>query len=75
MFYKITCNNLMLFCLTETICDAIEEKKIVRFEYFIMPKKLERRKYGGIHGICVFIKERISHHFTFIDNFVSESVL
>ena len=25
-------------CLTETKCDAIEEKKIVGFEYFIMPK-------------------------------------
>ena len=46
-------------CLTETKCDAIEEKKIVGFEYFIMPKKLERHKYGGIHGICVLIKEII----------------
>ena len=62
-------------CLTETKCDAIEENKIVGFESFIMPKKLERHKYGGIHGICVFIKERISHHCTIIDNFVSESVL
>ena len=40
-----------------------------------MPKKFERHKYRGIHGICVFIKERISHNCTIIDNFVSESVL
>ena len=40
-----------------------------------MPKKLERHKYGGIHGSCVFIKDRILHHCTIIDNFVSESVL
>ena len=33
-------------CLTETKCDAIEENKIVGFESFIMPKKLERHKYG-----------------------------
>ena len=61
-------------CLTETKYDAIEEKKIVGFEYFIMPKKLEKHKYGAIHGICVFINERILHHCTIIDNFVSESV-
>ena len=67
--------QLEVVCLTETKCDAIQEKKIVGFESFIMPKKLERHKYGGIHGICVFIKERISHHCTIIDNFVSESVL
>ena len=66
---------LDVVCLTKTKCDAIEEKKIVGFEYFIMPKKLETYKYGGIHDICVFIKERISHHFTIIDNFVSKSVL
>ena len=40
-----------------------------------MHKRLETHKYGGMHGICVFIKERISHHYTIIDNFVSESVL
>ena len=62
-------------CLTKTKCDAVEENKIVGFESFIMPKKLERHKYGGIHGISVFIKERISYHCTIIDNFVSESVL
>ena len=61
--------------MTETKCDTIEEKKIVRFESFIMSKKLERHKYGDIHGICVFIKEHISHHCAIIDNFVSESVL
>ena len=62
-------------CLTETKCDDIEENKMVGFESFIMPTNLERLKYRGIHGICMFIKECISHHFTIIDNFVSETVL
>ena len=30
---------------------------------------------GGIHDICVFIREHIAHHCTIIDKFVSESVL
>ena len=41
-------------CLTETICDAIEENKILRFESFIMPKKLESHKYGAFTvSVCL----------------------
>ena len=76
--YKILQDYMQQFhavCLTETKWDATEEKKIAGFEYFIMPKKLKIHKYGGIHSICVFIKECISHHCTIINNFVSESVV
>ena len=60
-------------CLTETKYNAtcIVENKIVGFESVNMSKKLKRHKYGSIHGICVLIKERISHHCTIIDNIVS----
>ena len=58
-------------CVTETKCDSISDNKINGFKSFIMSKKT----HGGIHGICVFIREHIAHHCTSMDKFVSESVL
>ena len=62
-------------CLTETKCDLISDNEINGFKSFIMPKKNKKHKHGGIHGICVFIREHIAHNCTIIDKFVSESVL
>ena len=62
-------------CLTETNCDLISDNDINGFKSFIMPKKNKKHKHGGIHGICVFIRQNIAHNCTIIDKFVSESVL
>ena len=53
----------------------LKKRKLLDLNLLLCPQILKRNKYGGIHGICVFIKERIPHHCTIIDNFVSESVL
>ena len=58
-------------CLTETNCDLISDNEINGFKSFIMPKKNKKHK----HGICVFIREHITHNCTIIDKYVSESVL
>ena len=47
-------------CLTETKCDAIEETKIVGFEYFIMPKKLETQILGYSQYLCVYKRTHIT---------------
>ena len=56
-------------CLTETKCDLISDNEINGFKSFIMPKN-KKHKHGGIHGICVFIREHIAHNCTLIHKFV-----
>ena len=76
--YKIIEDYIRKFdiaCLTETKCDIIAEKEIVGYKSFVMNRKIKKHKYGGIHGICILIKENISCHFSMINSLLSESIL
>ena len=53
-------NNIDIFCVTETKCNKIEENEIKGYKYFEMHRKSTQHKYGGIHGICIFVKECIA---------------
>ena len=64
-----------IICLTETKCDTIDENEIAGYKSFVMPRKSKRHKYGGIHGICVFMKEHIALHCCTITTLDSESTL
>ena len=62
-----------VICLTETKCDHLIEN-IEGYTLFVMQKRNKKHKYGGIHGICIFVKEDIALNCTIIDNFLSESI-
>ena len=40
-----------------------------------MKKRYRKHKYGGIHGVCIFIKTEIAEYCYSLDNFKSESIL
>ena len=37
--------------------------------------KYRKHKYGGIHGVCIFIKTELAEYCYPLDNFESESIL
>ena len=43
-------------CLLETKCNSIDENELSDYKTFIMPRKSKSHKYGGIHGICILVK-------------------
>ena len=51
-------NNIDIIRLTETKYNKIEENEIKGYKYFVMHRKSTQHKYGGIHGICIFVKEQ-----------------
>ena len=75
--YKTLENYITQFdiiCLTETKCDDLIDN-IAGFTLFVMAKKHKKHKHGGIHGICIFIREHIASNCTIINEFLSESIL
>ena len=68
-------NNIDIICLTETKCNKIEENEIKGYKSFVMHRKSTQHKYGGIQGICIFVKERIALNCVMLCDFISESIL
>ena len=68
-------NNIDIICLTETKCNKIEEHEIKGYTSFVMHRKSTQHKYGGIHGICIFVKECIALNCVMLCDFISESIL
>ena len=62
-------------CLSETKCDSISENEINGYKSFIMQKKSKSHRYGGIHGLCIFIKQNIATFCKILNDFTSESIL
>ena len=54
---------MMFICLTETNCDSIDVDIISGLQmYYNVKKKKKNHRYGGIHGICILLKEHIAIH-------------
>ena len=64
-----------IICLTETKCDSLIGYDIVGYKSYFMKKKYRKPKYGGIHGVCIFIKTELADYCYPLDNFESESIL
>ena len=62
-------------CLSETKCDVIAENKIQDFRSFVLKKKCKTHKYGGIHGICILVKNKFAMNCTVIHEMTSESIV
>ena len=62
-------------CLSETKCDSIPENEISGYSLFLMERKCKSHRYGGIHGLCIFIKKCIAPHCSILKDLASESIL
>ena len=49
--------------------------KLKKYKSFMMHRKSTQHKYGGIHGICIFMKQRIALNCAMLCDFISESIL
>ena len=56
-----------ILCLSETKTGE-DYFTISGYTNFSMKRKNKRHKYGGVHGIGVFIKNSVVNHFTVIEN-------
>ena len=58
--YKVLQEYITKFefiCLTETKCDMITDDEIIGYKPFVLQKLNKCHRYGGIHGVCVFVKD------------------
>ena len=76
--YHVLQQYMQLFdfiCLLETKCNSIDENELSDYKTFIMPRKSKTHKYGGIHGICILVKNAYASNCSVVTEFMSESVL
>ena len=68
--------NNDIICISETRTNHIENFKFSGFKAIEMPKKIDHHKFGGIHGLCVYVKDEIYGDVHLMNDFTqSESVL
>ena len=61
-------------CLIETICDSIHNP-IENFQAIFKTNSKGHYRHGGIHGLCVLVKNEKAHLITVIENTKSETTL
>ena len=66
-----------VICLTETRTNSpdLSNTSLNSFKCFSLMPKRESYRYGGIHGICVLVREKYSKHCKVIENLSSLSTL
>ena len=66
-----------VICLTETRTNSpdLSNTSLNSFKCFSLMPKRESYRYGGIHGICVLVREKYSKHCKVIDNLSSLTTL
>lgn len=64
-----------IICMSETKCDLLENNEINGYNVFIMEKMCKKHKYGGIHGVCIFVKKNMTSNCSKITDCLTESVL
>ncbi len=67
--------NFDIACLSETKTDYINDAAIDGYTPIIMSKKQVNHKYGGIHGLCIFVKNDIYEYVSVLPDTTSESIL
>ena len=76
--YHVLQQYMQLFdfiCLLETKCNSIDENELSDYKTFIMPRKSKTHKYGGIHRICILVKNAYASNYSVVTKFMSESAL
>ena len=49
-----------IVCLSETKCKSTEDLECISgFQFFVIPVRNLKRKYGGAHGICVYVRSAL----------------
>lgn len=67
--------NFDIVCLTETKTETLEDDLIPGYSCFVLERKKAHHRYGGYHGICIFVKSSLSKHVEVIQNTIAENVL
>ncbi len=62
-------------CLSETKCDNVDSDTIAGFYPIVMSKKNDKHRLGGVHGICIFVKNCYKHAVNVVNDTKSDSVL
>ena len=62
-------------CLSETKCHHIDKDLFPGYTHFLKKKNDITHPYGGIHGVCMLIKNDIEKQVTLIEDTVSDSLL
>ena len=60
--------------LSETLFEPNTDVLISKYRHLAMPKKCQKHKHGGVHGICVFVRDDCFEYVHTIDDTYSESV-
>ena len=63
-----------ILCMSETKCDQVDVDAIPGFCSFVMPRKNNLHRYGGVHGLCVFIKNGHANSVCILENTTCDSV-
>ena len=64
-----------IICLMETKTEIVERQWFVGYDALVMPKKCDWHVHGGIHGICILVKNTIAGTVKVIDETCSSSIL
>ena len=66
-----------IICLTETKTNSpdLSNTSLNNFKCFSLMPKHQSHRYGGIHGICVLVRDKYSHHYKVINDLSSLSIL
>ena len=57
-------NDFDILCLSETRTDHIDlaGTSLNEYSYFIKEKTVNTHRYGGVHGLCMIIKDKFKNH-------------
>ena len=66
-----------IICLSETKTDAPDliDTALCDYTCFVKSKSIKKHKFGGIHGLCMLVKENISKHAKLLEENDSKHVL
>ena len=63
-FLHFTVDQYDIICFSETKTNFIENVKFDGFKVFDLTRENESHRYGGIHGLCIFVREEIYDFFS-----------
>jgi hypothetical protein len=64
-----------IVCLSETKTKVLQDEELNGFKIFMKKTTCKSHRYGGIHGLCILVKEDIAPHCEIVDECNSNSIL
>ena len=73
--FELFIQDFDFVCLSETKCNYIDKDLFPGYSPFFKKKGDISHSYGGIHGICILVKDDKENYVTLVENTVSDSLL